>query len=242
MEIKRDIINFLGIDKITLRTSPENIGIKFKAKVKISESPIRPANTIHIRYIQNLNERTGVVGYGSPPSLIATLEDGASFPLVDWYEDCPSTPPFPYYSCNFEETNPTGTERTITVTDGPNIQIGNPRPILDRISRGKPTGFVADHDDLLESIIIINNFTMFLGCYDDTDPTFRTLAALDWNANFVGTFTAEDSLLGPGVPQFSPGSIAGIYVEPVPSKRIPTIDGPVAFDSIIYELHELEQE
>lgn len=218
------------VDLIDLRTDSNGIpGIKFKAVVRISESPL-PVDTIHLQYIQNLREFTGTQQYNPPPDLIASLEDGANLPLVDrCTRGCPSTPPFPYYNADFEETNPTGPERTVTAADSPHIPSGDPRPIqwgMRVFGIPHPPWLYPQE---LEGIDVTESFTTYLGCYTDADPVFRTLATLDWRAHFVGTFKPGNP------PEFIPGSNAGIFIQKTAiGGGVPVQTVPVAIDVITF--------
>ena len=154
---------------------------------------------------------TGIEVYQPKPDLITAMKTGATFPLLDRLED----PPPPFYE-EIEETNPEGSDRTVTAYDSPDARV--------QVTLTGP-------DRQLQSVDVTNAFTMFLGCTVGVDQTFRTLSTMNWAVQFTGT-------LNPGPPPtFTQGADAGITAQPsVPDGgTLPPEQGrPIANEAIIF--------
>jgi len=193
---------------LALNTSQSGLaGVYFNADVHIDDGVI-PVDTIHVRFIQNVTRDRGSARY-TDQSKYAVISK-APLPLVDWEE---GPPPFPYYDCcPFIETPDTGSDRSLKADDSPEIIVP--------LSSTNPTRE-------LVSISIREALEMYLGCYDDADTRFRTVAVLPWSISYSGSFNS-----GPP-PQFTPGSKAGIKVgASASSTQSPVQTGPTAGQSI----------
>jgi uncharacterized membrane protein len=175
-------------------------GITFTADVSIADGPL-PVPAVHIGYIQNVTDRRGAAFYFPKPDRVATLADGAAFPLLDR----PSEPPPALYPLLID-TDPTGPARIVEAGDSPRLQIP-----LTNSQAGQ-----------LQSVDVTASLTMFLGCYDDQDPTFRTLAALDWSVAYRGS-------MHPRPLTFVQGADAGITAQSARADTTSPVQvGPIA--------------
>jgi hypothetical protein len=121
-----------------------------------------------------VTDRRGAAFYFPKPDRVAALADGAAFPLLDLpSEPPPALPgePSPALYPLLIDTDPTGPARIVEAGDSPRLQI----PLTN--SQGGQ----------LQSVDVTASLTMFLGCYHDQDPAFRTLAALDWSVAYRGS-------------------------------------------------------
>src|SRR5262249_43825802 len=82
-------------------------GITFTAQVTVNTGTI-PVDHVHLFYIQNVLQFFGIAQYNPPPSIVAGLAMGISFPILDWCNlaQCPTLPTLPDYNSDFTETNP----------------------------------------------------------------------------------------------------------------------------------------
>jgi probable HAF family extracellular repeat protein len=180
-------------------------GINFSADVSIKDGAI-PVSEIHIRYIQNVTDWNGTLVYQPGPDAVASLllQPGEAFPFLDKT----GQPPPAFYDTDFNETNDTGTDRTVTATDSPamlGIAITLPDPVRE-----------------LQSVDVALTLTMFLGCYAEQDGIFRTLSSLDWSTLYSGTLSSGSH------PSFTPGPGAGITAQSsVPSQTLPKQIAPI---------------
>ena len=204
-------------NKLLLATFSEDArspGIDFLAQVSIKEGLI-PIDKIRIRYIQNVTAWTGTVNYNSNPDLVAAFKGTPPPipPLLDRADPLrfPNPPP-PFYNGAFEETNPQGSVRAVTADDSPLISV----PIT-----------LTDPARQLQSVDARMDFTMFLGCITDMDPTFRTLSTLNWTAQFSGTFKLPD--------KFKQRSKPAVAAQPsVLGRRSPVQSGPIFNDVLTF--------
>jgi probable HAF family extracellular repeat protein len=181
-------------------------GIAFTADVTINDGPI-PISEIHMRYIQNLTGWNGSLVYQPKPDALLALGTSITLPILDQA----TQPPPAAYDNDFDETDPTGPARVVTATDSP-ILFAIALTLLEPVRN-------------LQSVDVEKTFTMFLGCYADQDPTFRTLSTLDWRALYTGTVNQGSRTT------FTQGADAGITAQPsVPSTQSPVQDAPLAND------------
>jgi hypothetical protein len=198
-------------DKLTLTTGDKhgNPGIQFLAGITIKNGSI-PINAIHIRYIQNLIVSTTAFDYNPNPDLIKVLVPGATFPLLDRVS---GPPPPPFYEGDFEETDQASSTRSVYATDSPSV--------FGPITLTGPSR-------QLQGVDAFSAFRVYLGCVSDGDPTFQTMATLDWNVLYTGTFNSKQK-------KFTVGKDAGISAQPsVLDQTIPEQDAPIARDAFIF--------
>jgi probable HAF family extracellular repeat protein len=178
-------------------------GIIFDADVTIDDGDI-PVNDIHLAFIQNVTGWNGNLLYSPGPNLVAVV-NGAGLPLLD--TDSGGPPPVFY---DFVENPKMGSARTVTAQDSPSLK----NIVLKNPPRGPE----------LQGVSVSNTFTMYLGCYDEEDPAFRTVAALDWSVLYSGFMTHHPL-------DFVPSVSSGIDVQPFRADTTPPVQvGPAASD------------
>ena len=195
----------------TAPVSVSQSGIEFQADVSIADGPI-PVDEIHLRFIQNQTAESGAVVYFPAPNRVPVLVGGAEFPLLD--TDHGGPPPI-LYDANFIETDPAGPDRIVEAKDSPSLR---------KIDLTRTT---SEHGiQRLQSIDVTSAFTMFLVCYDDQDPTYRSVQALDWSVHYSGS-------VHPRPLAFVQSADAGITAQASrPESGTPRIDGPAAVDGV----------
>ena len=207
-------------------------GITFEARIELQSGKDKsgkdtiPVDDIHIRYIQNVRNLSGLIDYKPNPDLHMALvtrpggpECPSRPPILDLFGRNP--PPLPFYlPPSFRETPPTGSQRTVTVADSPSIL---DTLISNSISTNPLLNPHLAPGAQMQKVDVTLEYRMYLGCFTGNNHlTFQTLATLDWWVHFYGR-------LNGGPPwTFDPGGGAGITSkESITSQKFPDrTDGP----------------